>query len=50
MSKVRASLPNSTRKRKAVATAITKEIGINANNARKRAVKTGIGEETKKKY
>ena len=49
MSKVSTSLPNSPRKRKAVATAMAKEIGINVDNARKRAIKTGIDEETKNK-
>ena len=49
MSKVRASLPNSPRKRRAVATAMAKEIGISVGKARRGAVTTGIDEETKKK-
>jgi len=49
LSKVRAYLPNSPRKRKAFATAMAKEIGINVDIARKRAVRTGINEETKNK-
>ena len=49
MSKVRTSLPNSPRKRKAVATALAKEIGINVVKAKKRAVHTGLDEDTKDK-
>eukprot|EP00795_Rhopilema_esculentum_P011015 gene11015-19858_t len=49
MTKVRTSLPKSPKKRKAVAAALAKEIGINVVKAKKRAAQIGLNEDTKSK-
>ena len=46
MSVLRVSLPNPPRKRKAVATAMAREIRINVVKAKNRSVENGIDENT----